>query len=95
MASERVFHARGNFSIDLAADNAVTFELTQMLREHFFCETGNEPLQLAEAAGVAFKMKEKRWFPLSADDGSGQLDGAIVVVHGVVPGDIRLPKRAY
>lgn len=83
VAGKRVLDVRRNLRVNLAIDDAVAFQFSQMLRQHLFRQAGNKPLQFAKTSRLPFKVKQQYRFPLASNDGSGQLHWAILVIHGV------------
>ena len=81
MPGERILYARWHLGVHLAVNNSVALQFPQVLGQHFLSQLGDESLELTEAAGSAFEMKQERRFPLPADDGSSQFDRAIRVIH--------------
>jgi len=72
-----------------AVDEAVSFEFTQMLREHFLRRTRDQSLQFTETVGSIFQVKQDERLPLATDDFRREFHRAIDIVHGILLSDTR------
>ena len=62
MSGERILDARRHLGIDLAADNVVALQFSQLLRKHLLGRSREELLELAR---VVAHTKERRFAPLA------------------------------
>jgi hypothetical protein len=65
---------------DLAADDAVCFELAKLSRQDFFADSGQKFAKLSEALGTEGQMPDGQDLPFSADGIDGSLHRATVMV---------------
>src|SRR5215213_1746588 len=71
-----VLHPRWHFRKACPSDDASFFETTQAIRKCLGADSGERPLQLAEASTTGREVTNDQWCPAIADQGSGALDWA-------------------
>jgi hypothetical protein len=68
--------------INFARNDAVRFQLAQLLRQHFLGGIGQESAQLAEALGAVMnEVMNDDGFPFASQDIDGGTDGAKFESH--------------
>ncbi len=81
MSGERILDARRHLGIDLAADDVVALQFSQLLRKHLLGGSREELLELAEPANPALQVKQNGRFPLSTNDVGGDGNWTIKRIH--------------
>ena len=81
MSGERILDARRHLGIDLAADDVVALQFSQLLRKHLLGGSREELLELAEPANPALQVKQNGRFPLSTNDVGGDSNWTIKRIH--------------
>ncbi len=66
---EGIFHTGGLLIVDFALDDAVAFQLAQVLREHFMGDAGGEALEFAEAVDAVIEAPQDPRLPFPANHG--------------------------
>jgi hypothetical protein len=79
-AGKRVGDLRRRRVRNLAADDAVSLELTKLSRQDFFADARQKFAKLGEALGAEAQMPDGQDLPFSADGIDGSLYGATVMV---------------
>lgn len=95
VARKRVFNLGRHLSVDLALHDVVALQFAEMLGEHLLGRARDELLQLIEALGAAFEVKEDEGLPFATDDVGGALHRAIHVFHQITPAGTWYPEGAY
>lgn len=81
---EGVVDARGDLGVDGAGDEAVGFELAELLDEDFLGDGGKGAVEFGEAPGAGEELPEDGDFPFAADHGESGFGGTAGVQAGHV-----------
>lgn len=77
MRRKLILHAQAWFLAHGPCDDAVSFELAQVLTQHFDRHTGHHAPEFAKCTCSLAKMAKDHWFPSTLDHADRRVDGTL------------------
>src|SRR5258708_35000074 len=74
MLTQRIFDPRGHPREDRARDDALTFKIAQLHRQHVLTHSGDRSSQFVEAAWTSQELPQDQHFPFATKNRQGRVD---------------------